>query len=215
MSLERRKKIVELAEQYDVLIVEDNPYGEIRYEGTALPAIKSFDRYGRVIHIGSYSKILCPGMRLGWIIAEPELTEKICHLKMTADVQNSTVNMYAVNNFIDMFDLDEHIGTLKAAYREKKNLMIQTMKETFPHSVSFTNPEGGLFTWLTFPENIDSKVVMSRALTEAKIAFVPGEPFFASKVEKNHCRISYSAMSKEKIVEGITKLGKILYDMGL
>jgi 2-aminoadipate transaminase len=215
MSLDRRKKMVELAEKYDVLILEDNPYGEIRYEGTPITSIKSFDTSGRVVHLGTFSKILCPGMRLGWLIADKTLADKVCHLKMTSDVQNSTINMYAVNNFLDMFDVDAHIATLQAAYKAKKNLMVSIMDAKFPKSITYTNPEGGLFTWLTFPENVDAKEVMKRAISEAKIAFVPGEPFFATSKKLNTCRLSYSAMSLEKIEYGINSLADILNDMDM
>ncbi len=109
MSLARRKRIVELANEYDVMVLEDSPYREIRFEGETIPSIKSFDTEGRVIQVCSFSKILCPGMRLGWLIAEAELAEKLCLLKMAADTQNSTLNMYAANSFMEMYDMDEHI----------------------------------------------------------------------------------------------------------
>lgn len=211
MSLARRKRIVELANKYDVMVLEDSPYREIRFEGETIPSIKSFDTEGRVIQVCSFSKILCPGMRLGWLIAEAELAEKLCLLKMAADTQNSTLNMYAANSFMEMYDMDEHIETIRKAYKLKKDLMLDTIREAFPANVSYTNPQGGLFTWLTFIKDLDASWLMKeRTLPEIKVAYVPGATFYPVNEEKNHCRVNYSCMSKEKIVDGITKLGKIL-----
>lgn len=211
MSLARRKRIVELADEYDVMILEDVPYREIRYEGESLPSIKSFDTQGRVIQLGSFSKILSPGMRLGWVVAEPYLAEKLCLLKMAADTQNSTMNMYAADRFMEMYDIDEHIERIRKAYKAKKDLMLRTIRSEFPENVSFTDPQGGLFTWLTLQKDIDTTWLMKeRTLPEVKVAYVPGASFYPANEERNHCRINYSCMSDEKIVEGITKLGKIL-----
>ncbi|MFT8322139.1 MAG: PLP-dependent aminotransferase family protein [Bacillus sp. (in: firmicutes)] len=214
MSLERRKRLVELANEFNVIIIEDSPYREIRFEGEDLPSIKSFDTEGRVIHLGSFSKILCPGMRLGWLVAERELAEKLCLLKMAADTQSSTLNMHAVNRFMELYNLDEHINDLKKIYKHKKDIMFKMMKNTFPESIQYTNPEGGLFTWLTLPKNIDTASLMKdRLLPEAKVAYVPGSSFFPGKQEHNHCRLNYSYMPEEKIVVGMTRLGKLLTEL--
>lgn len=211
LSLARRKRLVELANQYDVLILEDSPYREIRYEGEVLPPIKSFDTQGRVIHIGSFAKILAPGFRLGWVVAEPEFTGKLCQLKMAADTQNSTLNMYAVNKFMELYDLDAHIERIRELYRQKRDLIFKVMDETFPENVSYTHSEGGLFTWLTLPEGVDAaKLMVERTLPEAKVAYVPGAQFYALEPELNHCRLNFSCMSEEKIITGIAKLGAIL-----
>ena len=214
MSVERRKRVVELANLYNVMVLEDSPYREIRFEGQAIPSIKSFDSEGRVIQLGSFSKILCPGMRLGWLIAERELAEKLCLLKMAADTQNATLNMYATMRFMEMYDMDKHIASIRTVYKQKKDLMLNTIRASFPKDVRFTNPQGGLFTWLTFHEDLDATALMKeRTLPEAKVAYVPGATFFPVAQEKNHCRINFSCMSEEKIVTGITRLGKILHDV--
>jgi 2-aminoadipate transaminase len=213
LSLPRRKRLVELANQYHVMIVEDSPYREIRFEGEAIPPIKSFDTEGRVIHLGSFSKILCPGIRLGWLVAEPELASKLSLLKMAADTQNSTLNMYLADTFMEKYNIDEHIQLIRDAYKVKKDLMIKTIQETFPASVTYTNPEGGLFTWLTFPEHVDTALLMKeRLLPEAKVSYVPGASFFPVKEESHHSRLSYSCMSEEKIVKGITAFAKIIQE---
>ncbi len=213
MSLARRKRLVELANEYDAIIIEDSPYREIRFEGEALPPIKSFDTQGRVIQLGSFSKILSPGMRLGWLVAEQELAEKLCLLKMAADTQNSTLNMFAADKFMEMYDMDEHIEGIRKVYKRKKDLMLDIIGSSFPKSVSYTNPEGGLFTWLTFPKEVDAtRLMKERTLPEVKVAYVPGASFYPVDEEKNHCRVNYSCMSEEKIIEGMEKLGRILRD---
>lgn len=211
LSLERRKRLVDLANRYDVAILEDSPYREIRYEGERLPAIKSFDTQGRVIHLGSFSKILAPGFRLGWVAAAPEIVTKLCQLKMAADTQNSTLNMYAANKFMELHDLDSHIRSIISMYAKKRTLMFNLMNELFPKTVTYTNSEGGLFTWLTLPAGIDAaKLLTERLLPEAKVAYVPGAQFYALNPELNHCRLNFSCMSEEKIVVGITRLAGIL-----
>ncbi len=214
LSLPRRKRVIELANAFNVMILEDSPYRDIRFEGESLPSLKNLDTEGRVIQLGSFSKILSPGMRLGWLIAEPELAEKLCLLKMAADTQNSTLNMYAANRFMEMFDIDEHIASIRKVYKKKKDLMLDTISEMFPEGISCTNPQGGLFTWLTFPESIDATALMkNRTLPDAKVAYVPGSSFYPVQPELNHCRMNYSCMPEEKIVEGITRLGMILKDV--
>ena len=211
MSLERRKRLIALANQYDVIILEDSPYREIRFEGKSIPSLKSLDIQGRVIQLGTFSKILCPGIRLGWVIAEKELAEKLCLLKMAADTQNSTINMYAVNRFMESYDIDAQIQLIRDVYKKKKDLMLDAIQETFPSNITFTNPQGGLFTWLTLPEHVDATALMrEKTLPQAKVAYVPGASFFPVKEEKNHCRINYSCMSEAKIIDGISLLGRIL-----
>ena len=211
MSLARRRRLMALANEYDVVIIEDSPYRDIRFEGESIPSIKSLDTQGRVIQLGSFSKILSPGMRLGWVIAEAELAEKLCLLKTAADTQNSTMNMYAADRFMDMYDIEAHIASIRKVYKKKKDLMLDAIDEFFPAQVSATNPQGGLFTWLTLPAHIDAAALMrDRVLPEAKVAYVPGAAFFPAQAEQNHCRMNYSCMPEEKIVDGIHKLGDIL-----
>ncbi|MDR2892240.1 MAG: PLP-dependent aminotransferase family protein [Deltaproteobacteria bacterium] len=213
MSLERRKKLLELANKYGVMILEDTPYREVRYEGEALPAIKSFDTQNRVVFLGSFSKILSPGMRLGWVAADAAIVEKMVLLKTAADTQCSTLNMFLADRFMEMTDIDEHIGKLRDSYKRKKDFMLQMMQEHFPAGASWTNPEGGLFTWLTLPEYIDSgKIMQERILPEARVIYVPSEGFYPQNPERNHARMNYSCMSEEKIRLGISRMGAILKD---
>ena len=212
MSLERRKRIIELANKYDIPIVEDNPYGELRFEGEVIPTIKSMDTKGLVIHLGTFSKIFCPGYRLGWVVANPEILSKYITVKQGADLQSSTISQREVNRYMEMYSLDEHVEKIKALYRKRKNLMVQTMKEEFPKTVTFTNPQGGLFTWLELPVGVDAAEVFKLAIAQ-KVAFVPGEPFYPNGGHANHARLNYSSMPEDKIVEGIKRLGKVLKNL--
>jgi DNA-binding transcriptional MocR family regulator len=211
MSLARRKALIDLANRFDILIVEDSPYREIRFEGEALPPLKSLDTEGRVIHLGSFSKILAPGLRLGWAIASEELIQRMTVLKLGVDTQCSTLNMKAVSLFLEKYDVESHIATIRQTYLHKKNVMLDAIRQAFPQQVSFTEPSGGLFTWLTFPEGFDTaRFMKERALPEAKVAYVPGAAFFANQPKTNHARISYSTQTDDVIVKGITALGNLL-----
>jgi 2-aminoadipate transaminase len=214
MSLARRKRLLELANQYDFMILEDTPYREIRYQGESIPPLKNLDTEGRVIYLGSFSKILAPGLRLGWAMASEPLIQQLGLLKLAADTQCSTLNMFAVSLYLDTFDIDRHIVSIREAYRRKKDLMLNTIRRTFPAAVSFTEPCGGMFTWVTFPQGFDAGQFMTQqALPRAKVAYVPGASFFAVNEESNHARFSYSTQSDEAIVAGMTALGHLLTSM--
>ncbi len=212
MSLARRRHLIDLANHYDVIVLEDSPYRETRFEGVSPPSIKSLDTQGRVIYLGSFSKVLAPGLRIGWAIASPDIIERLGLLKLAADTQCSTLNMAAVSLFLDSYDIDAHIAEIRRTYRHKKDLILDTIRDRFPTDIGFTNPEGGLFTWLTFPAGFDSETFMrDRALPHAKVAYVPGATFFPVQAEPNHARVSYSTQSDERIVAGISALGAELH----
>ena len=141
LSLPRRERLIELANRFDLIVVEDTPYREIRYQGTSIPTLKSLDTEGRVIYLGSFSKILVPGLRLGWAIASEELIQQLGLLKLAADTQCSTLNMFAVSTYLDRYDIDEHIGVIRATYRRKKDLMIDTIRSTFPGDIALHRSE--------------------------------------------------------------------------
>lgn len=211
MSLERRKRLIELANQYNVLVVEDTAYRELRFGGEQLPTIKSLDTEGRVIHLGSFSKILAPSMRLGWALASPEILDKLSLLKVAADTQNSTLNMNATLEYLRRHNIDAHIAKIRPAYLRKRDLMLATMRETFPEEVTFTEPEGGLFTWLTFPVGFDATTFMKETLLpQGKVAYVPGGTFFPVVQEPHHARVNFSGVEDDRIVEGVARMGKFL-----
>jgi 2-aminoadipate transaminase len=209
MSLARRKHLIELANQYDFVVLEDSPYRELRFEGERLPSLKSLDTQGRVVYLGSFSKILVPGLRLGWAVASHELTQELGLLKLAVDTQCSTINMHAVSMYLRQHDIDAHIQTLRATYRRKRDVMLNAIAREFPAEIRYTRPQGGLFTWLTFPDGFDAgDFLKHRAIPEAKVAYVPGGPFFAHGQRANHARVSYSTQPDAVIERGIAALGR-------
>lgn len=208
----RRERLIELANSYEVLVVEDTPYRALRYDGEHLPTLKSLDTQGRVVHLGSFSKILAPGMRLGWAVANEEILPRLGLLKLAADTQSSTLNMAATSAYLARYDLEAHIAEALPVYRHKRDLMSQTMAASFPSSVSFTRADGGLFTWLTFPAGFDAAEFMRQdLLPKAGVAFVPGATFFPVVEEPNHARLSFSGVPDEQLVGGIAALGELLH----
>jgi 2-aminoadipate transaminase len=161
--------------------------------------------------LGSFSKILAPGMRLGWAVAAPGILERLSLLKLAADTQSSTLNMAAISAYLARFDLDAHIARSLPVYRHKRDLMLRTMVETFPDGVSWTEPDGGLFTWLTFPQGFDAAAFMAkRLLPKAKVAFVPGATFFPVEQQPQHARVSFSGVPDDRLVRGVTAIGTLL-----
>ena len=212
LSLERRKALIALANRHDLIVLEDTPYRHIRFAGHNLPTLKSLDTEGRVIHLGSFSKILVPGMRIGWAVANPELLSRMGQLKVAADTQTSTLNMAAASLFLDRYDLNAHIATLRAAYTTKKEAMLDAIRRHFPQEIMATDPQGGLFTWLTFPEGFDATEFMRHvALPQARVAYVPGATFFPLTPRANHARLNYSAPPLSAIEAGMAALGRALH----
>jgi len=211
LSRDRRHRLIELANAHDVIVLEDSPYRRIRFSGDTLPTLKSLDTQGRVIHLGSFSKVLVPGLRLGWAVASPALLGKMKLLKLAGDTQTSTLNMAATSLFLDRHDLSAHVDTLRAAYARKKGVMLDAMRRHFPQDVRVTDPEGGLFTWVEFAEGFDATAFMRDvALPQARVAYVPGETFFPVTGQANTARFNYSAQSDARIEEGIKALGAAL-----
>lgn len=211
LSLPRRHRLIELANAHDVVVLEDTPYRHIRFAGDALPTLKSLDTQGRVIHLGSFSKVLVPALRIGWAVAEPGMLERMGLLKVAQDTQTSTLNMAAASLFLDRYDIGAHIAGLRAAYRHKRNVMLDAIRQHFPQDVAVTEPDGGLFLWATFPPGFDATTFMRDvALPEARVAYVPGATFFAVNQRTNHARLNFSAPSEDRIREGIAALGAAL-----
>ncbi|WP_066506793.1 PLP-dependent aminotransferase family protein [Abyssisolibacter fermentans] len=208
-SLERRKKLLELSEKYNIPIVEDNPYGELRYDGKIPPAIKGLDTKGNVIFLGTFSKIFSPGIRLGWVCASEEALNKYILVKQGADLQASTISQLQLNQYIEEYSLDEHVDKIKNIYRRRRDLMIDTMKKEFPQDVKFTIPEGGLFTWVELPEHVNTRELAKKAI-DNNVAFVPGGSFYPNAGNENAFRLNYSNMDEERIVKGIKILAKVI-----
>lgn len=213
MSLEKRKKVLELADAYDFIIFEDNPYGELRFSGDEVPTMKSMDKNGRVVYFGSFSKILSPGLRLGFVSCDLALMERMIICKQVEDVHTNVLSQMIAYEFVTRYDIDAHIAKLRQVYGEKCNLMMECMDKYFPACVTHTSPEGGLFLFCTMPEQYDTKAVMQKAL-EKGVAFVPGATtMIDTRKTYNTFRMNYSTASKEDIERGIKVLGQVLKEV--
>ena len=208
-SLERRKGLLALAEQYHLPILEDNPYGELRFEGTDIPTLRSMDTHGNVVYMGSFSKILSPGIRLGWLVAAPEMLGMFETAKQGSDLQASTYIQMMVDTYLADNDLDTDIRALNALYRSRRDLMLSVMEETFPEGSRWTHPNGGLFLWVMLPEGVDTAAIMPQAV-ERKVAYIPGQTFFADGDVTNTLRLNFSNANEAHIAEGICRLGRVL-----
>ena len=204
-DLERRHQFMEIVNRYEIPVIEDNPYGELRFEGEYLPALKSLDTKGLVIYLGTFSKILAPGYRIGWVCAEEHILAKYNFMEQAASLQASTIGQMETSKWIDMFDLDAHVATIRACYDKRRKVMLETLERELPEGCTFTHPVGGLFAWVVLPEYMDAKELQMKCL-EKKVAFVPGGSFFPNGNHENTLRLNYSCMPEEKIVQGITAL---------
>ncbi|MCT8975538.1 PLP-dependent aminotransferase family protein [Clostridium sp. CX1] len=209
MSDDRRKRIAELAAEYQIPVIEDNPYGDLIFDGERHPSIKSFDKEGWVIYLGTFSKTFCPGLRIGWVCAAPQILEKYIIVKQGADLQSSSLDQRATALFMETYDLEKHIESIRGVYGKRRDLMIESIKQYFPADVKYTFPTGGLFTWIELKEGLDAAVILQEALKD-NVAYVPGGSFFPNGGHPNFFRMNYSCMTEEKIVEGIKRLGKVL-----
>ncbi len=210
MSLQKRKKVLELASKYDFLIFEDNPYGDLRFSGEEVPTMKSMDTEGRVVYFGSFSKILSPGLRLGFTCAPKELMERMIICKQVEDVHTNVFSQMVAYNFVTKYSIDEHIKKLRECYGRKCALMIECIDKYFPKCVSHTNPQGGLFLFCTMPKGYDAKEIMQKAV-DSGVAFVPGSStMIDDKAPSNTFRLNYSTASEADIEKGIKTLGEVL-----
>lgn len=210
-SLERRKELSQIANRYQIVVIEDDPYGELRYEGETLPSVKSFDDNGCVFCLGTFSKIFCPGYRIGWIAGDKNAIEKYVIVKQGADLQCNTTAQMEISKYIELYDIDRHIDKIRNIYKQRRDITVQTMESEFPREVTFTKPKGGLFAWVELPSYMNAYDVLKKCL-EHNVAFVPGASFYPNVIKWNTFRINFSNMPEDRIVEGLKCLGKILYD---
>ncbi|MGA9497962.1 MAG: PLP-dependent aminotransferase family protein [Terriglobales bacterium] len=217
LSQGRRHELVLLAERYGVPIVEDDPYGQLRYEGEHLPSLVVLDHenlrrdngysIGNVIYLSTFSKTLAPGLRLGWIVAPPEVISKLAQLKQGADLHTSTFTQFVAYEVARDGFLDQHVKLIRQIYRERRDVMLQSLEEFFPPAVTWTHPQGGLFLWVTVPAGLDMQAIFKSAL-EQNVAFVPGDSFYANDSHEGsrHMRLNFSNAAPEQIREGIRRL---------
>lgn len=209
-SLAVRKGILELAQKYNVLILEDNPYGELRFSGEKLPTIKSMDTTGHVVYLGSFSKVFSPGLRLAYLIFDKGLIEKMTVAKQATDVHTNVFSQMVAAEYLAHYDIDSSIEKARQLYKHRCEFMLSCMDKYFPDKVTYTRPEGGIFIWVTCPKGTDTGALMKEAISR-KVAFVPGNAFMTDVDAPSHCfRLNYSTMSDEKIETGIRILGELL-----
>ena len=208
-SLEKRKAIYEVCKKYGLMILEDNPYGELRFAGTEIPTIKSFDTEGLVIYCSSFSKILSAGMRVGFVVAPEEVAAKMVVAKQSEDVHTNQFFQMLCYKFMTECDLDAHIAMIRQVYGRKCRLMLDCLEKELPAAVKFTRPEGGLFIWVTLPNGVDATAFLKACMAE-KLMIVPGATFNCDVTEGSMSfRLNYSTPSDQQIVEGVARLGKV------
>ncbi|RHS95826.1 aminotransferase-like domain-containing protein [Erysipelatoclostridium sp. AM42-17] len=210
-SLEKRKAIYDLCVKYGVLILEDNPYGTLRFKGEMVPSIKSFDTENIVVYLASLSKIISPGIRIGTVVANKEIVDKFATMKGASAGAATNWSQYIITKFLNTVDMEEHIKKVSHIYKEKSTLMIETMKETFHPSIDFHAPDGGMFVWFTLPEAINADQFLDEALKK-HIAIVPGS-CFSTDYSNRGFRLSFTSEPPEQIVKGITMLGEITHQL--
>ena len=208
LSIERRQELVETCARMGIPLIEDNPYGDLCYSGEPLPKLLNMNPDG-VIYLGSFSKILTPGIRLGYMVAPVSLIRKLEQAKQATDLHTSTLTQMAVYEVIKDGFLQEHIPSIRRFYSAQCDVMLEAMKTHFPEGVEWTRPLGGMFIWVTLPAHINSKELLDAAIAQ-NVAFVPGGPFYANEAETNTFRLSFVTVPPEKINEGIAKIGKLL-----
>ena len=213
MSLEKRKKVYDLAKKYNIIILEDNPYGELRFAGEEIPTIKSFDEDGYVVYSGSYSKVLSAGMRIGFICGPEAIVQKMVVAKQVEDVHTNIFFQMLCHRYIAECDMDKHVADIRKLYKHKCDLMLSELDKKMPKCVRYTRPEGGLFLWCTLPDNI-SQPDFVKAAMEKKVAVVPGQTFNSDPNSPSQSfRLNYSTPSDEQIVEGIDRLAETVKSM--
>jgi 2-aminoadipate transaminase len=219
LSLERRVKLIEMADRYGIPIIEDDPYGQLRYEGEHLPSVVSLDDQfrengtnpyrGNVIYLSTFSKTLAPGIRLAWVVAPQEVIRKLVQAKQGADLHTATFSQMVAHEVAKGGFLDRHVWMIRRVYLQRRDVMLDAMDEFFPKGVTWTRPKGGLFLWATMPPELKAAEVLKTAI-EQKVAFVPGMSFYARGGGESSMRLNFSNANPEKILVGIERLGKVI-----
>ncbi|MFZ2538197.1 MAG: PLP-dependent aminotransferase family protein [Oscillospiraceae bacterium] len=213
MSFEKRQAVYDICKKYGVVILEDNPYGELRFVGQDVKNIKSLDKDGMVIYCGSFSKILSPGLRVGFMCAPKEIVSKVVVVKQVSDVHTNIFGQLICDGFLERVEFDEHVKGLRSIYKNKCGLMLENIKAHLNPKITFTEPEGGLFLWCTLPENVNMMEFCKRAV-ENKVAVVPGSAFLPSEDYKTQSfRLNFSTPTDEQIIKGIEILGELTYEI--
>lgn len=217
VSRAARERVIDLAEEMDIAVIEDAAYQSLRFDGDAIPPILALEaerRNGdleacRTIYCGSFSKTLSPGLRVGWVCAAMPVISQLVLMKQAADLHSATLNQIAVASVAEQH-FDSHIDTIRSAYRARRDAMLEALQAHMPEGVSWTKPEGGMFIWVTLPDTLDGADLLKQSLESERVAFVPGHAFFADGTGRNTLRLSYSTSTEGKIAEGIERLGQLI-----
>lgn len=209
LSLERRQRIIELSREYELLLIEDNPYGRLRFEGEPLPSLRELDE--NVVYLSTFSKILSPGIRLGWLVAPHPILEKIIFAKQAADLCSPSFTQRVVEEFFNKNNLDDYILQLVKTYTSRRDAMLEALDEFFPDEAEWTRPQGGFFVWVKLPEFIDTTEMLADAISQ-KVAFIPGRAFFADGRGANFMRLAFCFPNEEEIREGVRRLSGVVED---
>ena len=210
IAAERRHRLVELSQRFRTPVIEDDPYGLLRYEDANIPPLKTDDIDGGIIYLGSFSKILAPGLRLGWVVAPQAALSKLTVIKESQDLETSQLTQRAVTEFIQRGFLERHLEKLKVAYAVRRTAMLDALEREFPHEAQWSKPQGGIFIWVTLPEHVNTFDLLPRAVEQEKIAFVPGSAFSIQGGGESSLRLNFSNATPEMIAEGIKRLGRIM-----
>ena len=216
MAAERRRELLQIAREYDLIIIEDNPYGMLRFEGEPLPSLSAIEKeeesgVDRVVYLGTFSKIFAPGVRLGWVHAQPGILHKINVGKQGADLCSSNLSQMMISSYFQHADWRGYVKRITGVYRERRNAMLDALAEFMPKEVHWTHPEGGLFVWATMPSYLDATNMLPRAISR-NVAYVPGEGFYAGGEGKNCMRLNFSFVEPERIRRGIELLAEVIRD---
>jgi len=213
-SLERRKELAALAREYDVIIVEDDPYGALRFEGERMPSIFSLTKGGNVVYLSTFSKTIAPGLRVAYVAGDADLLKKLVIAKQGTDLQTNTFGQYIVNEYLESGHYQKHIDMVTQTYRERRDVMLAALERLFPKSVSWNKPSGGMFFWVRLPDGADAGGILNKCI-EHNVAFVPGVEFYPDGSGKNTMRLNFTNATATDIEQGIKRLAEVLKENGL
>jgi 2-aminoadipate transaminase len=208
LSAPRRAALAKIAAAHNLTVIEDDPYGKLRYRGTEVPPVKSWDEAGCVLYASTFSKTVAPGLRIGWVVAPPEVFSRMLILKQAADLHTSSFDQRIVHAYLTNNNPEAHLEKIRAVYGERLGILQDALGAAMPAGYHWTKPEGGMFLWVTGPESLDAMNLLQRCIGE-KVAFVPGRDFFPADGGKNHFRLNFSNSTPERIREGVRRLAKL------
>jgi len=208
LSAARRQTLARIAAEHRLVVVEDDPYGKLRYRGTGIPPVRHWDEAGQVLYASTFSKTIAPGLRLGWVVAPPEVFSRLLILKQASDLHTSSFDQLVAYFYLTQNDQVAHLARICRAYGERYGVLDEALRAAMPAGFTWTKPEGGMFLWVTGPEKLDAMELLQRAIGE-KVAFVPGRDFFPADAGRNYLRLNYSNSTPERIREGVKRLAAL------